>query len=59
MRVEVLVRDDVPQPDFHPGGDILKGFVRPIGLGVPAFLSYDDAPVVVRIEMRVQRNLLF
>jgi len=59
VRVEVLVRDDVSQPDFHSTGDILKGLIRPFGLGMPAIFGYDDAPVVVGITVRIQCNLLF
>lgn len=59
VRVEVLVRGDVSQPDFHSTGDILKGPIRPLGLGVPAIFGYDDAPVIIGITVRIQCNLLF
>ena len=59
VRMEVLVRDDVSQPDFHSTGDIFKGLIRPFGLGVSAIFGYDDAPVVIGIAVRIQRNLLF
>jgi len=59
VRVDVLVRADVSQLDFHFISDILKGFICPFGFGVSAILGYDDAPVVVGIAVRVQRDLLF
>lgn len=59
VRMEALVRDDVPESDFHSPSDILKGLICPFGFGVSSFLSCDYAPVVVRIAVGIQRNLLF
>ena len=58
MRVEVLLRNDMSQSDFHPCSYIFEGLIRPFGLRVSAILGRDDAPVVVGVGVRVQCDLL-
>lgn len=58
VRVQRLLGLDVPELDASTLGDVGDAVVLPGGVRVPRRGSVNDAPVVVRVTMRVQGDLL-
>ena len=59
MGVQRLFGGDVPELDPGINVDILDGVNVPVDVWVANVGTIDNAPVVIRVAMRIQGNLLF